>query len=101
MRLAKISILSIFVGLSGCVASTPDHTKAKPKQGADGTGCAALVNGKKTSRYPAVGLVASIAGGEVVGTCTATWVGKTTLLTASHCTVNEDPRTIAFIPGND
>ena len=65
---------------------------------ADGNRCGlGVVGGVETQGYPYVGLL--IAEDEAsVDVCTGTFIGHNVMLTASHCLLNENPESIAYVP---
>lgn len=60
-----------------------------------------VINGKDTTDYPSVGLIAELDEKNVVGgTCTGTWVGSNTMITAAHCITAGALTELVYLKGN-
>lgn len=60
-----------------------------------------VINGKETTDYPSVGLIAELDEKNVVGgTCTGTWVGSNTMITAAHCITAGSLTELVYLKGN-
>jgi hypothetical protein len=92
-------IVSLVSGLSGCFLPVDPAKKQDDGPKKPAAQCLGLVNGTETTKYPSVAFIGLLKGGDVSGTCTATFVAKNALLTASHCTLSDDPQDVVYIEG--
>ncbi len=117
MRQTIKSLMLILVTLSfvACTASGGGKKRGATGNGADEaddpgtdgetkTACLAgfnVINGKETSDYPSVGLLAELDEKNVIGgTCSGTWVGPNTMITAAHCITAGSETELVFLKGN-
>ena len=121
MRQTITSLLLIFgtIALVACTASgggkkrgaTGDGGVEADDPGTDGetdgtqkNTCLAgfnVINGKETTDYPSVGLLAELDETNVIGgTCTGTWVGPNTMITAAHCITAGSETELVFLKGS-
>ncbi len=88
-----IRILSAFLICLSFACSSTQKEVILPQRGALTTNanCFNIVHGQSTSAYPEVTLLISTdKQGKIMGTCTGTFIGPKTVITAAHCiTANE------------
>lgn len=60
-----------------------------------------VVNGAETTAYPSVALLAELDPENVIGgTCSGTWIGSNTMLTAAHCITDGAETEIVYLEGS-
>ncbi len=85
------------VALSAC---TPAPAERDNAAGNKDPACLNIVNGKETSDWEEVVLLARTnSDGAVTNTCTGTFVSDNTLLTAAHCVEDSDSGDVIYIEG--
>lgn len=124
MRQAKtpILLLALSLSLAACSASSGGSKRGAQsggngendgEDGDDGStsgtkkkknSCLAgfnVINGKDTTDYPSVGLLAELDPKNVIGgTCSGIWVGPNTMITAAHCITAGSETELVYLKGN-
>lgn len=110
-RFPSLSVLALAVATAfapGCRQDDDDKGGAAvasaPGGSADATAkqrCGfGIVNGRATSAFPEVGLLAVVTDKNIESACTATWVSDSTMITASHCVKNTPTGNVVFLSGD-
>lgn len=75
----------------------PNASKTKKKDS-----CLWVINGKNTTQYPSVGLLAELDPENVIGgTCSGTFIGPNAMITAAHCITFGSETEMVYLKGSN
>ena len=91
----KLSPLVLFLSITACDQATVG-TSGQDKKKSNKL-CLSLIGGTKTQAYPATAIIAYAFGTTKFYTCSATFVGHNTMLTAGHCLEKSNPASVRYL----
>jgi hypothetical protein len=99
-KLMPVVVALLFIG---CGSEEPTTRESRSGGGTNNDGCTSLniVNGEKTTSFPAVSMIFYTTKGTDGGlfTCTGTFVSDNTMITAAHCVPEDPDDAIYYVPG--
>jgi V8-like Glu-specific endopeptidase len=91
----KLSLSALLFFSAACDESTVATSSSNKKKSAKS--CLSLIGGTKTQAYPASALIAYASGTTKFYTCSATFVGHNTMITAGHCLDKVNPASVRYL----
>jgi hypothetical protein len=96
VKMIWIVLMSTLIGCDETKVNSTDAPAKKSK-----TACANLVGGAKTTSFPAAGVIATPVESNKFYTCSATFIGHNTMITAGHCISRAAPETVRYLGNAD